>query len=62
MCNFFYLQNEPTITLSEKLDKIVKKRKSNKPNSKATGAATFKCEICSTAFEDEGECFFFESY
>lgn len=58
-CSCFSVpQIEPTVTLSEKLDEIVKKQKlQQKAKAKALKSAEtiFKCEICATEFEKEGE-------
>lgn len=52
----FYLQKEPEVTLSEKLDEIVKKEKLKKANA-VVSKNGFKCEICSTTFEKERKFF-----
>lgn len=52
MC--FYLQNNPTISLSEKLDEAVKNRESMKANGIKT-ETQFTCEICSKPFDNESE-------
>lgn len=52
---FFHFQNEPTVSLGEKMDEIVKKRKAKKPKADGT-ENELKCEICSMPFEEKGQC------
>lgn len=48
-----WLQNNPSISLSEKLDEAVKIRESMK--CKTETATMFACEICSKPFENESK-------